>query len=35
MIERIFFTLSFSHKKEIGSEKHTADVVLPGSFDIT
>ena len=35
MIERIFFTLSFSHKKEIGSEKHMADVVLPVSFDTT
>jgi hypothetical protein len=25
-----FITASFSHKKEMGSEKHTADMVLPG-----
>jgi hypothetical protein len=31
MIEGFIFTLSFSHKKEMRSEKHTADVVLPGS----
>jgi hypothetical protein len=29
MIERIYFYFIISHKKEMGSEKHTADVVLP------
>jgi hypothetical protein len=34
IIERIFFTLSFSHKKEMGSEKLMAEVVLPVQFHI-
>ena len=29
------FTLSFSHKKEMGSKKHTADVVLPVGVEIS
>ena len=29
MIEQFIFSLSLSHKKEMGSEKHRSDVVLP------